>query len=180
MAIEDLRLEYRTRRHRVVAADGVSFVIPRGVCVALVGESGSGKTTIARSIAGLHPVSSGRILLEGTPLPPAGRRTREQHRQIQIVFQNPGDTLNPVQTVGEAISRPARLLRGLSREAAQEEVEQLLDEVRLPRRVARRYPRELSGGERQRVSIARALAAGPELIVCDEITSSPGSRADPS
>jgi peptide/nickel transport system ATP-binding protein len=171
VSVENLHLEHRSRSRRIVAAENVSFTIPRAACIALVGESGSGKTTIARAIAGLHPVTSGRILLESEPLLPARRRTREQHRRIQIVFQNPGDTLNPVQTVREAISRPARILRHLSRRDADKEVDRLLEEVRLPRRVETRYPRELSGGERQRVSIARALAAGPELIICDEITS---------
>jgi peptide/nickel transport system ATP-binding protein len=140
--------------------------------VALVGESGSGKTTIARCIVGLHVPWSGEIRLDGVALSPLARdRSAEARKGIQIVFQNPYDSLNPRHTIGDTIARPARLLRGLSRAAAREEVTAALERVRLPDSVAGRYPPELSGGERQRVAIARALAAGPELLVCDEITS---------
>jgi peptide/nickel transport system ATP-binding protein len=173
LAADGLRAEYRSGRHApVVAAADVSFTLPRGGCVALVGESGSGKTTIARTIAGLHPLAGGQILLDGTPLPgDALRRTREQRRQIQIVFQNPAEALNPQHTVADAVARPARVLRGLDKAAAAAEVSRLLDAVRLPQQTARRYPGELSGGECQRVAIARALAGQPEVLVCDEITS---------
>jgi len=172
LAVEHLSAEYRGRGARHVAARDVSFTLAEGGCVALVGESGSGKTTIARSIAGLHPPASGRILLAGQELPGrAQRRTTQQRRRVGIVFQNPAEALNPRHTVAAAIARPARLLRGLDSGAAQAEVDRLLDAVRLPARVARRYPGELSGGERQRVAIARALASGPEVLICDEVTS---------
>ena len=101
----------------------------------------------------------------------ARRRPKEARRRIQIVFQNPYDSLNPRHRVGDAVSWPLRKLRGLSRSAAGAEVSRLLDLVRLPSGVATRFPAELSGGERQRVAIARALAPGPDLLVCDEITS---------
>ena len=167
-----LRAEYQGRGPAVVAAEDVSFTVARGECVALVGESGSGKTTIARAIAGLHPVAAGAIRLSGEELAPlARRRTVEQRRRVQIVFQNPGEALNPRHTVRSTIARPLQVLQGLSRRAADAEVARLLDQVRLPQRMADRYPLELSGGERQRVGIARALAPRPELIVCDEITS---------
>ncbi len=156
----------------VVAARDVSFAVAPGECVALVGESGSGKTTIARCIAGLHRPASGRILLNGAPLPAhAKRRTKEARRRIQLVFQNPNDSLNPRHRVGDSIARPARLLRDVAEGAASDEVGELLDRVRLPRRIADRFPAEISGGERQRVAIARALAARPDLLVCDEVTS---------
>jgi peptide/nickel transport system ATP-binding protein len=172
LTVEDLHAEYVGRHERTVAAKGIGFSVERGACVALVGESGSGKTTIARCIAGLHEPESGAILLNGVPLPGrASRRPLEARRRIQIVFQNPYDSLNPRHRVADAIARPARLLRKLSRSEAESEVERLLERVRLPRRLAQRFPGELSGGERQRVAIARALAANPELIVCDEITS---------
>ena len=172
LEVAHLRAEYRTRHKTVIAAADISFTVERGGCVALVGESGSGKTTIARVIAGLHPVAAGEVLLDGNPLPGLARkRTREQRRRIQIIFQNPAEALNPRQTVAAAIARPARVLQGFSRREAQSEVGRLLEAVRLPARLAGRYPRELSGGERQRVAIARALAAAPELIICDEITS---------
>jgi peptide/nickel transport system ATP-binding protein len=172
LSVEDLHAEYAGRHERTVAAKGVGFSVEPGACVALVGESGSGKTTIARCIAGLHEPESGVIRLHGAPLPgKASRRPIEARRRVQIVFQNPYDSLNPRHRVADAIARPARLLRKLSRSEAESEVVGLLERVRLPSRLARRFPGELSGGERQRVAIARALAANPELIVCDEITS---------
>jgi peptide/nickel transport system ATP-binding protein len=172
LAVEALLAEHRSRHETVVAAQDVNFTVSRGSCVALVGESGSGKTTIARAIAGLHPISGGRVLLHGHELRSlARRRTVEQRRQVQLVFQNADEALNPRRTVTDEITRPARVLRGLDRAGAERAAERLLEQVRLPARLGQRYPGELSGGERQRVAIARALAAGPELILCDEITS---------
>ena len=136
------------------------------------GRVGSGKTTIARVIAGLHPTWTGQVLLDGEPLAAKARsRTRDQRRRVQMVFQSPTDALNPRHSVSDILSRPTRVLRGLSRAAAAAEVATLLEAVRLPSRYADRYPRELSGGQRQRVAIARALAADPDVIICDEITS---------
>jgi peptide/nickel transport system ATP-binding protein len=172
LRVEALRAEHRGRQETVVAVQDVSFSVAGGECLALVGESGSGKTTIARCIVGLHSPTAGRVVLDGAPLAPrAADRPREARRRIQIVFQNPDDSLNPRHRVGDAIARPARVLRDLSSRAAEEEATRLLERVRLPARVAERFPRELSGGERQRVAIARALAAQPDLVVCDEITS---------
>jgi peptide/nickel transport system ATP-binding protein len=162
----------RRGREVVVAADGVSFELARAECVALVGESGSGKTTIARCVAGLHAPAGGRVSLDGVVLAGKAReRTRDQRRRVQLVFQNPYDSLNPHQRVGAEVARPARVLRGLGPDEAEAEVGAWLERVRLPARLARRYPGELSGGERQRVAIARALAARPDVLVCDEITS---------
>jgi peptide/nickel transport system ATP-binding protein len=172
LVVEALRAEHRSRGETNVAASDVNFAIARGQCVALVGESGSGKTTIARCIAGLHAPAAGLARFGGEALAPLARdRTREQRRRIQIIFQNPNDSLNPRHRVGETIARPARILRGLGAGCARQEVTALLERVRLPDRVAHRYPRELSGGERQRVAIARALAARPDLVICDEVTS---------
>jgi peptide/nickel transport system ATP-binding protein len=158
--------------HRRLVVNDVSFAVHPRECLALVGESGSGKTTIARAIAGLHPSSGGSVALDGTALAPsAAGRTREQRRRIQIVFQNPYDSLNPRQRVIDEVARPIRVLRGMPGAEAERASLELLDQVRLPRDVAERYPGELSGGERQRVAIGRALAAQPDLLVCDEITS---------
>ena len=172
LEVEHLCLAYRSRHGAVAVAEDVSFVVKRGSCLALVGESGSGKTTIARAIAGLHPPTSGRILLSGEEVAgPVRHRSIRQRQRVQLVWQNPADALNPRRTVGDAISRPVQLLRKMDRRERRLEVDRLLDCVRLPASVAARYPAELSGGERQRVAIARALAAQPDLILCDEITS---------
>jgi peptide/nickel transport system ATP-binding protein len=172
LSVEHLTAVHRDGRHTVVAASDVSFEVQRGAAVALVGESGSGKTTIARVIAGLHQPSGGRITLGGAELAArAQKRPRELRRRCQIIFQDPYESLNPRRRIVDEIARPARLLRGLSRAEARAEVAALLEQVRLPARLAEHYPGELSGGERQRVAIARALAAQPELLVCDEITS---------
>jgi peptide/nickel transport system ATP-binding protein len=172
LAVESLSAEHGRGHARVVAAHEVTFTLARGECVALVGESGSGKTTIARAVAGLHAPSSGRILLEDVALASKARkRPKEARRRLQLVFQNPYDSLNPRHRVRDAVSRPAVVLRDLPRRNAEAEVGELLERVRLPARLANRFPDELSGGERQRVAIARALAARPDVLVCDEITS---------
>jgi peptide/nickel transport system ATP-binding protein len=172
LAVSGLCAEHRDHGSAVVAASEVSFSIAGGECLALVGESGSGKTTIARCVAGLHAPAGGSILLGGAPVAPlAAARTRDERRRIQIVFQNPYDSLNPRHRIADSIARPARVLRGLPRREAETAVGELLERVRLPARLAQRFPAELSGGERQRVAIARALAASPDLVVCDEITS---------
>ena len=172
LRVEGLGAVHGSRHETVVAAEDVSFSLVAGECLALVGESGSGKTTIARCVAGLHEPSAGRILLDDVPLEPRAKaRSREARRRIQIVFQNPTDSLNPRRRVADEIARPARILRGLSRTEANDEVTGLLARVRLPARLAGRFPGELSGGELQRVAMARALAADPDLLICDEITS---------
>jgi peptide/nickel transport system ATP-binding protein len=170
--VSGLKAGHTSRGERVIAADDVSFQIMPGECVALVGESGSGKTTIARCIVGLHQPDGGTITLDGVELAArAISRPLEARRRVQIVFQNPYDSLNPRHTVAEIIGRPARLFRRVGRSDAATETRALLERVRLPARTAQRYPAELSGGERQRVAIARALAAKPDLLVCDEVTS---------
>lgn len=172
LSVSGLSADYPSNAGRATAVRGVSFSIQPSTAVALVGESGSGKTTIARCIAGLHVHGSGEIAFDGKPLPwGAKNRSRELRRKIQIVFQNPYDSLNPRQSIQQQIARPARLLRGMNRSEARQESLTMLGHVRLPARIADRYPNELSGGERQRVAIARALIAQPSLLVCDEITS---------
>ena len=173
LSIEGLRAVHRGRGEEVVAAADISFEVLSGECVALVGESGSGKTTIARCLAGLHRPSAGLIRLHGTPLALLARdRERAARQQLQIVFQNPYDSLNPRHRVKDAIGRVASTLGGLSGREADTAVLTALDQVRLPGRVLERFPGELSGGERQRIAIARALVARPTVLICDEITSS--------
>jgi peptide/nickel transport system ATP-binding protein len=173
LEVEELCAGYRQADGEIIAARDVSFALQKGECLALLGESGSGKTTIARSIVGLHIPTAGRVILDGRELPRrAKERTREMRRCLQIVFQNPYDSLNPRETVIDAVAWAARQLRGLGRQQAAAEAAAMLARVRLPPTIARRFPRELSGGERQRVAIARALVARPDVLVCDEITSS--------
>ncbi len=172
LAVSDLTARHRTRGLTTTAVNSVSFNVWPGSCVALVGESGSGKTTIARCLAGLHSPDGGSIEFGGERLAAlARRRTREQRRRVQLISQNPYESLNPRHTIADQIGWPARALRGASKREAQSEVGLLLERVRLPARLGERYPSSLSGGERQRVAIARALAAHPDLLVCDEITS---------
>lgn len=148
----------------------IDLTIERGATVGVIGESGSGKTTLARVIAGMVPAARGEILLDGMPLGVAGR-TREQCRRVQFVFQNADTALNPAHTVGRILARPLAFYHDLNGDAQEKRVMQLLDLVRLPKDVAGRRPGELSGGQKQRINLARALAAKPDLILCDEITS---------
>ena len=153
--------------------DGVTLWVRRGNTLGVVGESGCGKTTLLRVIAGLAPLSSGELSLEGAPLKPAiEERSRETLKKLQMVFQNPEASLNPRHAAGRAISRPLRLLGGLSRRSAREHALKLMEAVNLPAAFFRRLPEELSGGEKQRVAIARAFAAGPQIILLDEPLSS--------
>lgn len=153
--------------------DGISVDLHRGRTLAVVGESGSGKTTLARTLCGLLPPSSGGITFAGKALPPSFRkRSKAQLQSIQMIYQMADTALNGRQTVGEIIGRPAERFLGLNRSQTKERVRELLGMIGLePGTFENRYPRELSGGQKQRVSIARALAAEPQLIVCDEVTS---------
>ncbi|WP_282025698.1 ABC transporter ATP-binding protein [Limimaricola cinnabarinus] len=151
----------------------VSFDIPKGRTVAVVGESGSGKSTTARVLTGLLPLSTGRVELDGAPLPDrlAGR-SKDQLRQIQMIYQMADTALNPKQTIREIIGRPLRFYLGLRGAAQEARIRELLAAIELdPDSYIDRLPGALSGGQKQRIGIARALAAEPRLIVCDEVTS---------
>ena len=174
LEVRDLTAQHHTRAGTVNAAARVSFTIGGQECVALVGESGSGKTTIARCVAGLHPRAGGTILLDGATLPPLARhRSRELRRRVQIVFQNPYESLNPRHTVAQSLARPLNLFQVTRGSQTRTRIIELLEQVQLPSAIATRYPAELSGGERQRVAIARALAASPEIA-------SPAARSSSS
>jgi peptide/nickel transport system ATP-binding protein len=154
-----------------VLAD-VSLAVRRGETVAVVGESGSGKTSLARVICGLLPCEAGSVQFGGERLPATIRaRTREQLRRIQMVYQMPDVALNPRQTVLDIVGRPVALCLGGSRKRVRARAGELLSMVDLPASFLSRRPGELSGGQQQRVSIARALAAEPDLVICDEVTS---------
>ncbi len=152
--------------------DNVSVKIPRGTTVAVVGESGSGKSTLARAITGLLPPSKGTISFNGKVLPAAlANRDRDTLRRIQMIYQSADTALNPRQTVRDIIGRPLEFYLGLKGAANDRRVVQLLENIELNESYIDRYPGEMSGGQKQRISIARALAAEPELIICDEVTS---------
>ena len=151
----------------------VSFDIHRGRTVAVVGESGSGKSTAARCITGLLPPLSGQVLNNGNPLPASFRqRNREQLRQIQMIYQMADTALNPRMKISEIIGRPVEFYLGLTGNEKKKRVFQLREQIELdPAQYYNRLPTELSGGQKQRIGIARALAAEPEFIICDEVTS---------
>lgn len=151
----------------------VSFDIHAGRTVAVVGESGSGKSTAARCITGLLPPTNGVIELEGVEMPLDYRkRTKDQLRQAQMIYQMADTALNPRKTIGEIIGRPVEFYGGLKGQKKRARVEELLNEIELePGQYIDRLPSELSGGQKQRIGIARALAAEPRFIICDEVTS---------
>lgn len=153
----------------VRAVDDVSFSIAKGEVYGLAGESGSGKSTIARMIMGLERPTSGDILIEGRNLG-GGMPSAEKRKLVQMVFQNPGSSLNPRRTIGQSLRVPLDAM-GLAGRKIDARVGELLDMVQLPANFAERFPHELSGGQKQRVAIARAIAVQPRLLVLDEPTS---------
>jgi len=172
LEISDLRVTFGQRRHATVAVDGVSLRVEPEETLAVVGESGSGKTTVARCVVGLQRPDAGVVTLDGRPLGAAGRRSAADRRAIQMVFQDPRSSLNPRMTVaalvGEAWrTHPAAAPTGDRTEA----LRRALADVGLDDDVLDRRAGDLSGGQCQRVSIARALAVGPRLLVCDEAVS---------
>lgn len=169
VSVQDVTASYGT----VPVLHDVSFDLHRGRTIAVVGESGSGKSTTARCITGLLPPSSGQIMLDGEPLPADYRkRSKDQLRQIQMIYQMADTALNPRMSIGQIIARPVQFYLGLTGAAKRKRVEELLAQIELePTEFHNRLPSELSGGQKQRVGIARALAAEPKFIICDEVTS---------
>jgi len=152
--------------------EDINLKLYRGQAIGVIGESGSGKTTLARAIAGLIKPSHGYILFNGRELKPSlAQRDKEDLRRIQIVFQMADTALNPSQTIERILARPLEFYKGMRGEPLRRRIDELLDLVKLPRSVAGRLPGGLSGGQKQRVNLARALAAEPDLILCDEVTS---------
>jgi peptide/nickel transport system ATP-binding protein len=170
-----LTVEGVTARYPGVPIDVLSDVtvaLAPGQTLAVVGESGSGKSTLARVITGLLPPVAGAIRFAGRTLPPRlADRTREDLREIQMIYQMADVAMNPRQTVRTIIGRPLEFYFGMTGAARDARVQELLDAIELGQGYADRYPAELSGGQKQRVSIARALAARPRVIICDEVTS---------
>ncbi len=170
-----LKVEGVTARYRGTNFDvlkNVSVEVAPGQTLAVVGESGSGKSTLARAITGLLPPTGGRISFAGRPLSAAlAGRSRDDLREVQMIYQMADTAMNPRQTVGTIIGRPLEFYFGLRGAEKAKRVQDLLDQIEMGRGFADRYPAELSGGQKQRVCIARALAAKPKLIICDEVTS---------
>ncbi|MBW2677546.1 MAG: ABC transporter ATP-binding protein [Deltaproteobacteria bacterium] len=152
--------------------ENIDLTIRRGRTVALVGESGSGKSTLARVITGLLPPSEGSVVYDGNELSRKLKsRPKEQLRVMQMIYQMPDTALNPKQKVSKIIGRPLQFYFGLNEKEREKRVFELLEKIELSEKYYDRYPPELSGGEKQRICIARALAAEPDLIICDEVTS---------
>ncbi|MFN5409664.1 ABC transporter ATP-binding protein [Bradyrhizobium sp.] len=160
-------------KSKVHAVDGVSFEIARGETLSLVGESGCGKSTVGRAILRLFDITAGQIVLDGLRIDDLGpHRLREMRRRVQVVFQDPFSSLNPRMRIRDILAEPINNF-GLAKDAAERDarIAELMELVRLPRDAVNRRPHEFSGGQRQRIGIARALAAKPDLIVCDEAVS---------
>ena len=180
LQVNDLKKHFPVRGHllkrnasRVYAVDGVSFEIARGETLSLVGESGCGKSTVGRAILRLFDITAGQVVLDGRRIDDLSPdRLKQMRRRVQVVFQDPFSSLNPRLRVRAILAEPIRNF-GLAKSSAELEskVASLMDTVRLPRDALDRRPHEFSGGQRQRICIARALAAEPDLIVCDEAVS---------
>jgi len=180
LQVNDLKKHFPVRGHllrrnasRVYAVDGVSFEIARGETLSLVGESGCGKSTVGRAILRLFDITDGQVVLDGQRIDDLSPdRLKQMRRRVQVVFQDPFSSLNPRLRVRAILAEPIRNF-GLAKSSTELEskVAALMDTVRLPRDALDRRPHEFSGGQRQRICIARALAAEPDLIVCDEAVS---------
>ncbi|PSU42444.1 ABC transporter ATP-binding protein [Photobacterium frigidiphilum] len=151
--------------------DNINLTLKKGETLALIGESGSGKSTILKTIAGLNQAKGGEIIFNGKPLKTLEKRTKEQKKQIQIIFQNPDASLNPKQTILQILSKPLQLYFDMNSSQCHKRAKELLEQVHLNSDYLYRNATMLSGGEKQRVAIARAFASEPELLLCDEITS---------
>lgn len=172
LRVENLRKFFVTSRGTVKAVQDVSFVIHPGETFGLVGESGSGKSTVAYMVMGMYRPSGGRILFKGRDITvPHSRRPLFLKKDLQIVFQDPGSSLNPRRSVQEILELPLLVHHMVDKRRVKEKTEELLSMVELPPDYAEKYPRALGGGEKQMVAIARALSTEPSLLVLDEPTS---------
>lgn len=168
----DLKKHFKTRAGTVRAADGVSFCIRENETLGLVGESGSGKSTVAYTIVGMYRATSGELSFRGRDISmESALRPRALKKDIQIVFQDPGSSLNPRRSIRQILELPLRVHRLVNRRDGEERILKLLDMVELPPDYIYKYPRSIGGGERQMVAIARALATDPSFVVLDEPTS---------
>ena len=174
---EVLRIEHITKRfptadgRALTACDDVSFSLCKGETLGIVGESGCGKSTLVKTLMQLHKPTEGKIFFQNKEITSlTGEEARQNRRNIQMVFQDPGTAFNPKMKIKDILAEPLRNF-GLLKTSAAEKAKELLNLVELPAEFAERYPGNMSGGQRQRVGIARALALEPEILVCDEATS---------
>ncbi len=169
LKVEDLVVDFGTRRKPFRAVDVVSLQIKAGETLGLVGESGSGKSTIGRAILGLNPVAEGNITFDGRDITHIEAKDRKDIAEnLQVVFQDPYSSLNPSLTVGQILSEPLMARQKMSNDAARARIQELLSKVGLPHDAIDRFPSRFSGGQRQRIAIARSLALSPKLVICDE------------
>ncbi|MCD6320955.1 ABC transporter ATP-binding protein [Candidatus Bipolaricaulota bacterium] len=172
LEVQELKKYFVTSQGTVRAVDGVSFSLQEGETLGLVGESGSGKSTTAYTVIGIYAPTAGRVLFRGKDISqPVSRRPKALKRAIQIVFQDPGTSLNPRRSIGQILELPLRVHGIGTRQDRRERVVELLRLVELPEDYIYKAPHMLGGGERQMVAIARALATKPELVILDEPTS---------
>lgn len=173
LEIKDLKKYFPLANGKTVkAVDGVSMQLFKGETLGLVGESGCGKSTIAYTIVGMYGATEGEILYKGEDLAKKGyKRSLKQKGEIQIVFQDPGSSLNSRRTIGKSMAVPLDIHDKMPKDKKEERIEELLEMVGLPKEYKNKLPRNIGGGERQLVSVARALATNPELIILDEPTS---------
>ena len=170
LSVANITARYRGTNFDVLK--NVTVDLSAGQTLAVVGESGSGKSTLARVITGLLPAAQGRIIFAGRTLSPdLASRSKDDLRELQMIYQMADTAMNPRQTVGTIIGRPLEFYFGLKGDAKRKRIQELLEEIEMGAGFIDRYPAELSGGQKQRVCIARALAAKPKLIICDEVTS---------
>ena len=172
LEINDLKVTFPLGKKKVAAVDGVSLTIKRGVTLGVVGESGSGKSTVAKAVMQLVTPTSGQIFFDGIELSSLNKKaTREMRTRMQMVFQDPGGSLNEYMRVGKIISEPLLVHGRAMGKELKIATAKLLHQVGLHEADANRFPYEFSGGQKQRIAIARAIALKPELLVCDEPTS---------
>lgn len=171
LEVKHLKKVFRSGKENFTAVEDISFSLAPGECLGIVGESGSGKSTVAMMLTHLTEVTDGRIFFQGKDITDLkGRRLREIYREIQMVFQTPGESFDPRCTLGDGIGESLRNM-GISKKETRKRVENLLIKYGLSADYADRYPHQVSGGECQRAAIARALAVEPKVLICDEATS---------
>lgn len=175
LEIKDLKVHYPLKsgflssKKSLAAVDGISLSLEEGKNYGLVGESGSGKSTVGRAIVGLERITAGQIIYEGTDVTAAIARRKSDHkRNVQMIFQDSGASLNPKKQIGQIISEPLHNFEQLSQQEEKKRVLELLEMVGLPEDALRKYPHEFTGGQRQRIALARAVALRPKFVIADE------------